>query len=74
MRFLEDGGFIVCRSQEMALSQVDLWQQALCGDRPVGVIVTEEQNPSGGCLHRVDSKHYTCNGLLRSTSQSALDS
>jgi hypothetical protein len=31
----------------MVLSQVELWQQASCGDRPV-VIITKEQNTSRG--------------------------
>jgi hypothetical protein len=69
MRFLEEGNFVVCRSQKMALSQMNLWQQAPCGDRPV-VIITKEKNSSRGYLHSVDSKSYACNGLLRSTSQS----
>jgi hypothetical protein len=35
MRFLDEGSFVVCRSQEMALSKMDLWQQVPCGDRTV---------------------------------------
>ena len=50
-------------------SQMNLWQQAPCGDRPV-VIITKEKNSSRGYLHSVDSKSYACNGLLRSTSKS----
>jgi hypothetical protein len=69
MKFLEETSFVVCKSQEMALSQIELWQQALCGDKPV----TEEQNTSRVRLHRVDSKSYACNGLLRNTSWSILD-
>ena len=34
MSCLEEDSFVGYRSQEMALSQPDLWQQApLCGDR-----------------------------------------
>jgi hypothetical protein len=29
MRCLEEGSFVVCRSQETALSLLDLWLQAL---------------------------------------------
>jgi hypothetical protein len=53
----------------MALVQLELWQQASCGDRPV-VIITKEQNTSRGYLHSVDSKSYACNDLLRSKSLS----
>jgi hypothetical protein len=35
MRCLEEGSFVFRGSQEMTLSQLELWQQTPCGHRPV---------------------------------------